>query len=157
MSYDGSPDDFDFQVGDWKVLHRRLNERLTGAGAWEEFGGACSMRKILAGLGNIEDNLIDLPGGAYRAAALRAFDPSAHTWAIWWLDARSPHSLDVPVIGGFRDGVGVFYADDTLNQRPIRVRFTWRETRSDRPIWEQAFSPDHGKSWEVNWVMQFRR
>ena len=153
----GSDVDFDFQVGDWDVRHRRLNGRLVGSGDWEEFGGTCSMRKILGGHGNIEDNQIHLPAGSYRAVALRSFDPIARKWAIWWLDARSPHSLDVPVIGGFTNGVGAFYADDVLDGRPIRVRFTWKGTGDDTPVWEQAFSPDEGASWEVNWVMRFSR
>jgi hypothetical protein len=149
--------DFDFQVGDWRVSHRRLKDRLNGCVDWEEFDGASSMRLILGGHGNVEDNVVNLPAGSYRAIALRSFDPAACTWAIWWLDARAPHSLDVPVIGGFEDGVGVFYADDALNGRPIRVRFLWLDTNTDAPRWEQAFSPDGGATWETNWTMQFKR
>lgn len=115
------------------------------------------MRLILGGRGNIEDNVIDLPAGAYRALALRSFDAEAGTWAIWWLDQRAPHQLDVPVIGGFENGVGAFYANDTLDGRPIRVRFLWLDTASGSPRWEQAFSPDDGASWETNWTMQFTR
>lgn len=153
----GSDVDFDFQVGDWAVRHRRLNGRLVGSTDWEEFGGTCSMRKILGGHGNIEDNEIHLPAGSYRAVALRSFDPIARTWAIWWLDARIPHSLDVPVVGGFTNGVGTFFANDVLDGRPIRVRFTWTGSRDETPVWEQAFSLDAGASWEVNWVMRFTR
>ena len=72
-------------------------------------------------------------------------------------DGRAPHQLDVPVVGSFSDGVGIFYADDTLDGRPIRIRFTWRATDPDNPRWEQAFSADHGASWETNWTMDFSR
>jgi hypothetical protein len=152
-----SAGDFDFEIGDWRVAHRRLNGRLVGSADWEEFSGTCSMRTILGGHGNVEDNVINLPTGSYRAVALRSFDPSARTWAIWWLDGRSPHRLDVPVIGTFQNGVGTFYADDTLDGRPIRVRFTWSETHGDAPVWEQAFSADAGRTWETNWIMRFTR
>jgi hypothetical protein len=27
----------------------------------------------------------------------------------------------------------------------------------DRARWQRAFSPDNGKTWEVNWVMEFSR
>jgi hypothetical protein len=37
------------------------------------------------------------------------------------------------------------------------VRFLWDSTDPDAPLWEQAFSYDSGGSWEVNWIMQFRR
>jgi hypothetical protein len=105
----------------------------------------------------MDDNVLNLPGGAYRAVTLRSFDLQTQTWAIWWLDGRTPHALDVPMIGAFRDGVGTFHADDTLAGRPIRVRFLWTRTCEDAPQWEQAFSADGGESWETNWVMQFNR
>lgn len=153
----GTGNDFDFQVGDWAVHHRRLVGRLVNSSTWEEFQGACSMRTVLGGHGNVEDNVIQIPSGTYRALALRSFDPATREWAIWWLDARAPHSLDVPVIGGFEKGVGTFYADDILDGRPIRIRFHWLDTSGDTPRWEQAFSADKGATWETNWTMQFRR
>lgn len=104
--------DFDFQRGSWSVRHRRLKARLADCSEWEEFGGTCSQFPILGGNGNLEDNLLHLPAGDYRAVALRSYDPSSGTWAIWWLDGRTPHSLDVPVVGCFADGVGTFYAED---------------------------------------------
>jgi hypothetical protein len=44
-----------------------------------------------------------------------------------------------------------------LNGRPILVRFQWTQTHTGAPRWEQAFSPDNGVSWEINWRMQFTR
>lgn len=149
--------DFDFQIGSWQVRHRRLKERLVGCGEWDEFDGTCDMRLILGGNGNVEDNVLQIPGGTYRAIALRSFDPAQNSWAIWWLDARSPHMLDVPVIGRFKNGVGHFYADDRLAGRPIRLRFIWSRTDTPSPRWEQAMSADDGATWEVNWTMDFTR
>lgn len=149
--------DFDFQQGRWHVKHRRLKARLAGCTDWEEFDGSCEQRPILGGNGNIEDNLLHLPTGDYRAVALRSFDPASGAWAIWWLDSRNPHAIDVPVIGRFEDGVGSFYADDVHDGRPVRMRFLWLDTASDTPRWEQALSADGGKSWETNWVMRFTR
>jgi hypothetical protein len=143
--------------GRWRVLHRRLRERLAGNDDWQEFDGTCSMQTVLGGQGNIDDNVLNLPGGAYRAVSIRAFDKSTRRWSIWWLDARNPQSLDVPVVGGFEQGDGTFYADESLDGRPIRVRFRWADTRTASPRWEQAFSPDAGKTWEVNWTMTFVR
>lgn len=149
--------DFDFLFGRWRVRHRRLRERLAGNDEWQEFDGTCVSQAILDGLGNIDDNLLHLPAGTYRGAGLRSFDERSKQWAIWWLDSRSPHTLDAPVMGGFEDGTGSFYADDTFNARPIRVRFLWTDTSTPSPRWEQAFSPDDGKTWEVNWKMTFTR
>jgi hypothetical protein len=151
------PSDFDFLQGEWHVSHRRLRERLCDSDAWEAFDGTCSLRTILGGQGNIDDNLLHLPGGDYRAASLRVFDPQTRQWSIWWLDARRPHALDVPVVGGFEHGTGSFFADDSCHGQPVRVRFRWTDTRTAAPRWEQAFSADGGQRWEVNWTMVFTR
>lgn len=149
--------DFDFQIGTWKVKHRRLKQRLVGCDEWETFEGTSQMRTILGGNGNIEDNELRMAEGTYRAVALRSFDEGSREWAIWWLDARSPHRLDVPVIGSFSQGVGSFYADDHWAGAPVRLRFLWLRTDSPSPRWEQAMSTDGGASWETNWTMDFER
>ena len=95
--------------------------------------------------------------GDVRAAAFRSFDPATRTWAIWWLDGRTPHHLDVPVIGCFSGGEGTFFADDTFEGNPIKVRFIWKENPGSEPTWEQAFSSDVGATWETNWTMKFKR
>jgi hypothetical protein len=151
------PSDFDFFQGHWLVKHRRLKDRLAGSSDWEHFDGSCCMHKTLGGFGNIDDNILQLPAGTYRAVTLRSFDPKTQTWSIWWLDGRSPGALDVPVVGKFERGVGSFLARDRLNDRPIMVRFLWTQPEPERPQWEQAFSADDGKSWETNWVMNFFR
>ena len=149
--------DFDFFHGSWAVSHRRLVGRLIGSQDWQEFGGTCITLPILGGMGNIDDNLLHLPAGDYRAATLRTFDAQIGKWSIWWVDGRNPHRLDPPVVGGFEDGTGIFFAKDVFEGQPILVQFMWRPGTSDQPIWEQAFSGDDGVSWEVNWVMSFQR
>jgi hypothetical protein len=150
--------DFDFLVGDWHIQHLRLKERLAGSTEWVKFDGTCSMRLTMGGRGTFDDNVINLPGGAYRAMGLRAYDPKTGLWAIWWLDGRNPFGdLDPPVKGRFQDGIGLFYADDTLRGKPIRVRFTWSKITPTSAHWEQAFSPDGGASWETNWKMDLTR
>ena len=137
--------------------HSRLTERLSACQEWVGFSGTSTTTKILGGFGNLEDNLLHLPEGDYRAAALRSYDPASKQWAIWWLDTRTPHRLDVPVIGAFHNGVGLFYADDVLRGVSIRVRFTWSIHADGAPRWEQAFSADSGATWETNWTMRFTR
>jgi hypothetical protein len=138
--------DFDFLFGEWNVRHRRLKERLRNSDEWEEFAGASATRPFLDGSGNLEDNFIEFPDGAYRAAALRSYDAASDSWAIWWLDARHPQILDVPVIGGFENGVGTFVADDVFEGQPIKVRFLWSDISKDSCRWQQAFSADCGRT-----------
>jgi hypothetical protein len=152
-----STHDFDFFPGTWRVEHRRLRERLAGCEEWEHFGGRCTAQLTLGGQGNLDDNVIELPGGTYRAITMRAFDPKTDEWAIWWLDARNPHALDVPMKGRFAGGVGTFFASDVFAGKPIKVRFLWSDIADDGAHWSQAFSSDGGKTWEVNWEMRFTR
>ena len=130
---------------------------MTGCTDWTEFSGTSSTRKILEGFGNVEDNVLNFPDGEVKAAAFRSFDAKSQRWAIWWLDGRAPHHLDVPVVGSFDGKVGTFLANDNLDGRPIVVRFTWHANSGENPVWEQAFSDDGGKTWETNWVMEFAR
>jgi hypothetical protein len=98
------------------------------------------------------------PQGIYRGVAPRAYDPKTGQWAIWWIDGRNPFgNLDPPVKGRFANGVGSFYAHDTLRGKPIKVRFTWSHITATTARWEQAYSPDDGKTWEVNWQQKLER
>jgi hypothetical protein len=152
-----APGDFDFLIGRWRVAHRRLRQRLAGCTEWDHFTGTTQAWPLMAGQANVDDNWLDLPGGAYRAVSLRAWDHASRRWAIWWLDSRHPHRLDVPVVGGFSDGIGCFDADDVLDGQPIRVRFLWSDITAERCRWQQAFSVNGGKDWETNWVMDLTR
>ena len=149
--------DFDFLVGDWTVLHRRLKDRLAGSHDWETFTGTSSLWLTLGGLGTVDDNVLEIPSGAYRAVGIRAFDPATQKWAIWWLDQRAPARIEPPVYGGFLNGLGTFLGDDTFNGLPIKVRFQWSEITANTARWDQAFSTDNGATWEINWRMDFTR
>ncbi|MDP1874530.1 DUF1579 domain-containing protein [Phenylobacterium sp.] len=153
---DDGRQDFDFLVGRWTIRHRRLNARLAGCGGWTEFDGTCVMRKAMRGLGNMDDNQVDLPEGAYAAVTVRRFDPARRRWSIWWLDSRYP-DIDPPVHGAFTDGEGLFLGDDVFQGRPIKVRFLWSAITPVSCEWRQAFSEDGGATWETNWEMRFTR
>jgi hypothetical protein len=150
--------DFDFFVGHWQVHHHRLKQWLANSHEWLEFEGTTETQLLMGGSGNLDDNVLEAPSGTYRAVTLRSFDPASRQWSIWWLDSRSPKGpLDPPVRGVFHDGVGTFYAEDTLNGKPIRVRFVWSHITPTSCQWEQAYSSDAGVTWETNWVMRFTR
>jgi hypothetical protein len=149
--------DWQWLAGNWDVWHERLRDRLIGSTTWDEFGGKCNSWPTLGGLGNVDDCLLYLPSGAYRAIGPRAFDPATGKWSIWWLDGRSASKLDPPVVGGFVAQEGEFFGDDVHKGTPVKVRFRWHETGSKRPHWDQAFSTDGGKNWEINWRNYFTR
>ena len=152
----GGAGDFAFLMGRWRVDHERLKRRLAGDTQWERFGGTCEALPLMGGQVNVDDNVIDLPAGRYRAATMRVFDPGARRWAIYWIDGRAGR-LDAPVFGRFEAGNGLFFGDDLFEGRPIKVRFAWSTADAAAPRWEQACSADGGRTWETNWRMTFTR
>ena len=148
--------DFDFLIGTWKVHHRRLKERLKGSTEWEEFDGDTVDRKILNGLGNIDENIIHRKTGPVHAISFRLFNPESKEWSIYW-STNLTGTLDVPMIGGFKEGRGEFYSQEVFESRHIYNRFIWSKITTNSCQWEQAFSIDGGKSWETNWIMEFER
>jgi len=153
----GHEHDWDWLVGRWSVRHHRLKKRLVGNTEWEDFDGSSVVWLTMGGLGTVDDNVLEIPSGTYRAMGTRAFDPKAGLWSIWWLDGRYPTVIEPPILGGFKDGIGIFVGDDTLNGRAIKTRFRWSDITATSARWEQACSPDGGVSWEVNWVMHLTR
>ena len=144
--------DFDFLMGTWKVHHRMLKDRLKGSEDWIEFEGETVARKILNGIGNLDDNLIHTQNGPVHAITLRLFNPASREWSIYWSTDRTG-VLDVPVIGGFKGDVGEFYSQEIFEGRHIYSRFIWSKVTAKSCQWEQAFSEDGGKTW----VMEFER
>src|SRR6478735_2670318 len=143
--------DFVFLLGIWRVQHRYRVHRLAGCNDWIEFEGTCAARKILGGLGNTDENDIGMPGRRYTAMSLRLWDTARERWTIHWLESHRPGVIGPPVFGGFTqrpDGpFGLFYGEDELDGRAIRVRYIWSRVTGEAARWEQAFSADEGSGW----------
>jgi hypothetical protein len=151
----GSPDegqhDFDFELGSWKIHLKKLLHPLTGSNAWVEFEGTSVTRKLWDGRSQIEQFETDGAAGHIEGMTLRLFNPQSHQWRLYWANSKVG-VLDPPQIGQFTNGIGEFYAQDTVDGKVILVRFLWSKTTSDSPHFEQSYSADGGKTWEVNWI-----
>ena len=148
--------DFDFLVGNWKMRHRRLKERLKGCTEWEEFEGIAVGKKLLNGLGHCDEVIMNRESGPTHGYTLRLFDVKSKEWSIYWA-AGASCLLDVPMIGKFKDGVGEFYSHEVWDGQYIFCRFTWSKITANSAQWEQAFSIDGGQTWETNWMNTFER
>ena len=142
--------DFDPLIGSWKYhLKRRLNP-LTGSNAWVEFDGTGVCRKVWDGA-SLDQVELDGPAGHIEGLTLRVYNPQSHQWRLYWAN-RKVGILDPPQVGEFKNGRGEFFAQDTINGKTILIRFAWTNTTTDTPHFEQSFSDDGGKTWEVNWI-----
>lgn len=161
-TYSGARD-FDFLMGHWHVNNRRLPKALSGGDEWETFTATQHAQKLPANIGNFDDFVPQGWRPGFVGMSLRVFNPTTGLWSIYWLNNRdggidaATGALTPPVVGKFQDGVGVFEANDDYKGQAIRVRYTWSHITANSARWEQAFSPDGGATWEVNWVMQLTR
>jgi hypothetical protein len=151
--------DFDFLIGTWRVGNRKLANPLDPGGEWLEFTSRSETSLVHAGLGNVERYVAPaMPGrGHYEGLAVRLFDPVSRTWRIWWASTVRPGFLEIPMVGRFVNGHGVFDCDDVIEGKAIKIRFDWTSTPPASARWQQAFSTDGGVSWVPNWVMDFTR
>lgn len=143
--------DFDFEIGAWKTHLRRLARPLTGSTTWVEYDGTTVVRKVLDGRANLVELKLDGPAGRLEGLSLRLYNLQSRQWSLNFANV-SDGTLSTPTIGEFKDGRGEFYDQETYNGRAILVRFVITKITEDSYRFEQAFSDDGGKTWEVNWI-----
>ena len=143
--------DFDFEIGTWKTHLRRLQRPLTGSNTWVEYEGTTVVRKVWDGRANLVELDVTGPAGRIEALSLRLYNPESRQWSLNFAGVGSG-TLSPPTIGEFKNGRGEFYNQETLNGRAILVRFVISDITPTSCRFEQAFSDDGGKTWEVNWI-----
>ena len=148
--------DFDFEIGKWKTHLKRRLRPLTGSNEWVEYQGTSVVTKVLAGKANLVELDVTGPAGRIEGMSLRLYNPDARQWNLNFSNAVSG-TLTPPVIGEFKNGRGEFYGADTLGSRAILVRFVIFDITPNSAKFEQAFSDDGGKTWEVNWIARDTR
>jgi hypothetical protein len=147
---------FDFFIGSWKFRNRCLREWLKGSTSWEEFEGTSVARKILGGLGHIEEYTLERASGATEGLAVRLFDPQTQQWSVYEADNRNGFDPR-PAIGACKDGRVEGYSHMPWEGTYIFRRVIWSEITATSFHWEQAFSADGGNTWETNWMADFVR
>jgi hypothetical protein len=147
--------DFDFEHGSWKIHLSRRVKRLEGSNEWVEFDGTSVTKPIWNGKGNLEQFETDANSLHIEGLTLRVYNPTTHQWSIFWASATDPDlgTPIVPMVGQFdANGVGEFYDQELWHGRSVIVRFIWSRITPTSAHFEQAFSADGGKTWEVNWI-----
>ena len=148
--------DFDFEIGTWRTQLKRLLHPLTGSDEWAEYEGTTTVRKVWDGRANLVELVADGPAGHFEGLNLRLYNPQSRQWSLNFASSRGG-VLAPPTIGGFINGIGEFYNQEFYEGRAVLVRFVITPLDADTIRFEQAFSADGGKSWEVNWIATDRR
>ena len=156
--HDGAHD-FDFLIGNWKVHVRRLPDRLNGSDTWDVYDGISNHKKVLDSNANFEEFEVDSPEKHLhiKGQTLRLYNPETQQWSIYLIDLDKGELDAPPVVGQFKGNRGEFFHQENFKGRVILVRYVWLNLSPKSSRMEQSWSPDGGKSWEVNWICELSR
>ena len=85
------------------------------------------------------------------------YNPASHQWSIYGLDLDHGELDLPPLVGQFTGKRGEFFDSELRNGRMVQVRYVWTDISPKAAKMEQSFSPDGGKSWAVNWIVDLSR
>jgi hypothetical protein len=145
--------DFEFIFGRWKV---HLKRKVTGTDRWTESDGYGFYRKVWGGRANLNEFFTENSSGHVEGLTLRTYNPTTHQWSLYWANSRDG-ILSSAQVGQFNHGQGEFYEQDNSDGKSILVRYVWSRITQTSAHFEQAFSEDGGKSWDVNWISDMAR
>jgi hypothetical protein len=148
--------DFDFNIGTWKTRISRLQHPLTGSATWIEMEGTVVVRKVWDGRAQLEEIEADGSTGHFEGLTLFLYNPVSHQWSLNFANGDDG-TMSQPSIGEFKNGRGEFFDQEVFNGRTIMVRIVWSDITADSHRFEQAFSDDGGKTWEINFIAMLTR
>jgi len=131
---------------------RRLLHPLTGSTTWVEYNGTDVVRGVWDGRANLGEVEVEGPAGHFELLTLRLYNPQAHQWSIN-ISSSATGTLSPPAIGEFKSGRAEFYDQESFNGRTVLVRLGISDIAADSCRFDQAFSADGGKTWEVNLIV----
>ncbi len=147
----GRAGDFDFLTGEWTISHRRL----LADKSWDTFEGEATCWSILKGVVSIEE--LRIPARDFSGMGIRLLDAGKNGWEEFWANAKGGSMAGPGMPGSFENGAATFMADDVDGDKPIKVASVWDKVTPKSCRWRQAVSRDGGKTWDENWIMEWKR
>lgn len=146
----GKPGDFDFLSGRWRIANLKRRD-----GAWDRFDGEATVHGLLDGVCSVEE--LRIPARQFSGMGLRLLDRERGVWVDHWVNARSG-VLGLPGMdGSFEDGAGLFESEETENGVRVLYRSVWDRISPAACRWQQGASRDGGRSWQLDWSMDWTR
>ena len=137
-----------------------LPDRLNNSNTWDEYDGISNHHKILDSNANFEQFEVTSTDKKLHIKAPDAAPVQSRTRAS---GASISSMLDngtldtPPVVGGFNGKRGEFFHQENFKGRTILVRYVWLDHFAEVVAHGAVFSPDGGKTWEVNWICELSR
>jgi hypothetical protein len=140
--------DFDFDLGVWKTHITRRVHPLTGSDESIRLTGTVTIRKLWDGRGQLEEIEADGPNGHWQGMTVFLYNPQARQWSMNFANSANG-TLATPMIGSFENGRGELVAQDTLDGRAILVRAVWSDIAPTSHTYQEFYSGDGGRTWEL--------
>ena len=147
----GPEHDFDFNMGRWATRIRAVLNPLSAPGAWSNVSGTHAVYRVWDDWANIGQLEADGPGGHVEDLALRLYDRKTQQWWVYFANSRAG-TLDPPMVGEFKDGVGTFIGTDEIDGKAVLTRNVWSGITSKSCRQDWAISTDGGKTWMPTWT-----
>lgn len=141
---------FDFWVGSWEATGRMR----TGDG-WRDTPAANEIRAILGGC-VIEERFRMAATGGLEGMSVSVYDRNARAWRQTWVDNQGGY---LAFRGGMTDGRMILSTPPFVQASGDTVvsRMVFRDIAADRFVWDWERSTDGGRTWQLNWTLEYRR
>lgn len=152
---------FDFFLGDWQIDQTIR----TAAGTYETYPARTSVRLAAGGCALVEDWIGTVrffwagmtEPAELRGLSVRAWNPAAARWEIYWLDTMQPQ-FGEPFTGTFAGGRGVFTRRSRApDGTPQTVRITFEQPADGVVEWSLEVTGAAGGTWQRLWTMRMVR
>lgn len=149
-------DDFDFLIGNWKVMNTQLKRWLSDCNEWVQFESSHIEKKYRLGEGNVALHQYIYNNVFFERSVLRKYDGRFDFWEINRIDQMSALALR-SLKGTFWRNKGSFISTGVIQGKDVLVSAEWTKITPNVAYWEQHISPDNGVTWELIWTMDFIR
>lgn len=149
---------FDFLVGKWSIINKRLKERLNNSKEWDTFPAIMESERIMNGLCVMDEFKTNHFGNDFSGLSIRILNPKTNEWTIYWADSANPElKMTEQVVGKFNNGIGEFFGTEIFKGKEVKLRFLWKRISEETAYWDQAYFDEINQKWETNWIMEFTR
>jgi hypothetical protein len=146
--------DFDSLAGTWKCHTKYRAHPFAGSDPWIDYDGTEIFQNIWDGA------MLELStvAGAKGPSGLMlyTYNPPSHQWFVYFANSKTG-KVGQPNVGEFRNGRGEFFAQDTLNGKSLLNRYVWSQIASNSPHYEESWSSDGGRTWELVRIVDLAR
>jgi hypothetical protein len=152
-NHDGQHD-FDSLIGTWKAHTKYRAHPFAESDTWLEFDGTESFKNIWDGA------ILELSEVARAKGPvglmLYTYNPQSHQWSVYFA-SRKDGKVGLPNVGEFKNGRGEFFVQDMLNGKSLLNRYVWSQIVSSSPHFEESWSNDGGRTWELVRIVDLAR